>query len=94
MLLAAAAAAAGGLVAVFRWIEVTSNAPIPENHLILRDRNVPGENRSVMFSMLSGSATAYRLPIGACAQWHAYAAAPLLLTGSGPLHVASIRLQP
>lgn len=78
----------------YRWLEVTISGPVHENRFRLRDMDVLGENRAVMFSMLAGGSETYRFPVGACAQWHGYATAPLTLTATSPADISNVQLLP
>jgi hypothetical protein len=84
----------GGSWSAYKWLEITMNGPVRDNHFALGNAAIPYENRTILFSTLQGGATVYRFPIGACPQWHAYPDTELLLTGSAPVDITSIRLLP
>jgi hypothetical protein len=84
----------GGSWSAYKWLEITMNGPVRDNHFAVGNKDIPGENRTILFSTLQGGATVYRFPIGACPQWHAYPDTELLLTSSAPTGIASIRVLP
>jgi hypothetical protein len=77
----------------YRWLEVDAGASgFKRGTFVLYDRqNRPNANREISFQTLDNSPDRYIVPVGSCAQWHAYPARSLFLNHNAQ-DISSVRL--
>jgi hypothetical protein len=78
----------------YRWLEVDAgDAGFRHDTFTVYDRqNRPSVGREISFQTLDRSPHRYLVPIGSCAQWHAYSARSLFLNFKSDEDVAGVRL--
>lgn len=84
---------AGALWSDYRWLEIDSASDFGQDSWVLYDKVSGDPGRQIIFRTL-GSTKTLRVFVGSCAQWHGYAAVPLMLGYSLPQDIAAVRLLP
>ncbi len=82
---------AGTNLTSFRWIELSSAAPLSSGKVVLTDA-VGAEAHEISFNVLPSAGSDVAVPVGNCPQWHGYTDADLMLvTGQhGPIPTLSL----
>jgi hypothetical protein len=76
----------------FGWLEIQASRPFARTIFELSDRQANGDDRRTVRFRTRGGATAVRVQVGSCSQWHGYLSRTLYLRTDPPQSIRAVRL--